>query len=52
MFGEHAAFIIPSYLISFAVLAGMVVIIRFNYAARRKELARLEEQGVTRRAKD
>jgi len=52
MFGEHAAFILPSYIISFAVLAGMTIFIRFNYAARCKELARLEEQGVTRRAKD
>ena len=51
MFGEHAGFIIPSYLISFAVLAGMVIAIRLSYSARCKELAKLEEQGVSRRAK-
>lgn len=51
MFGEHAAFILPSYIISFVVLAGMTVFIRLNYSARKKELAKLEEQGVHRRAK-
>ncbi len=50
MFGEHAAFIIPSYAISFLVLAGMTTLIRLNYAARRKELARLEKEGASRRS--
>lgn len=51
MFGEHAAFIIPSYLISACVLIGMIVIIRFTYSARLKELAKLEEEGASRRSK-
>jgi len=51
MFGEHAAFIIPSYIISFVVLVGMTVVIRFNYSTRCKELAELQEQGAKRRSK-
>ena len=50
MFGPHAAFIIPSYIITAVVLIGMVLICRAVYAGRRKELAKLEEEGITRRS--
>ena len=50
MFGEHAAFIIPSYIITSIVLLGMVIIYRVSYSARRKELMKLEEEGITRRS--
>ncbi|MDJ0612073.1 MAG: heme exporter protein CcmD [Rhizobiaceae bacterium] len=44
MFGEHAAFIIPSYLISFVALAGASLVIWRTHIARKKELARMEAQ--------
>ena len=43
MFGEHAAFIIPAYLISFVALAGTTLVIILNYRKRRRELGQLEE---------
>ena len=42
MFGDHAAFIIPAYLISLVVLAATAVTISMAYRRRRKELADLE----------
>lgn len=48
MFGEHASFIIPSYVITFFCLAGMATIIRYTYAKRVNEMRELEEQGLTR----
>lgn len=50
MFGEHAAFIIPSYIISFVAIAGMTLFIILQSKARQKELKRLEEEGVKRRS--
>lgn len=42
MFGEHAAFIIPSYVISFLALAIAALVIWRTHGVRRAELARLE----------
>ena len=42
MFGEHAAFIIPSYLISFLSLGAAVGWIWLQYKLRKPELERLE----------
>lgn len=48
--GQHAGYIIAGYLVSFAVIAGLVV---FSLAASRRTLARIEEleaRGVRRRS--
>ncbi len=50
MFGEHAGFIIPSYIISFCAISGMAIFIMAQYKSRKQELKRLEEAGVKRRA--
>ncbi len=42
MFGEHAAFIVPSYVISFLALSITTLVIWRTHAARKKELARME----------
>lgn len=42
MFGEHAAFIIPSYLISFVSLSVMALYIWRTYRARLAALKALE----------
>lgn len=51
MFGEHASFIIPSYIITFASLIAMTLFIVLQHKARKAELKRLEEAGIKRRAK-
>ncbi len=50
MFGEHAGFIIPSYIISFAAILGMTIFIIAQHRSRKTELKRLEDAGVKRRA--
>lgn len=50
MFGEHAGFIIPSYIISFLAIAGMTLFILAQNKARKAELKRLEEEGIKRRS--
>ena len=50
MFGPYAGYIIPSYLVTAATFAGVVVWSLLDYRARKRELARLEEQGVRRRS--
>ena len=42
MFGEHAAFIIPAYLITTAALAATVIATLVTYRKRRAELAAIE----------
>lgn len=42
MFGEHASFIIPSYVITAVCLVGMTVWIWLSHRSRKAELARLE----------
>lgn len=44
MFGEHASFIIPSYVISFVALAVTALVIWRTHRARRAELNRLERE--------
>ncbi len=51
IFGDHAAFIIPSYIISVVVLGALVLFLRVQYSNRKKELAELEKAGIKRRAK-
>lgn len=50
MFGQYAGFIIPAYVVSAAVIIGLILQVNLAYRARLKEIARLEEQGVTRRS--
>ncbi len=50
MFGEHASFIIPSYIISFVAIVGMTIYIIAQHKLRKAELKRLEESGIKRRA--
>jgi heme exporter protein D len=50
MFGQYAAFIIPSYIATFVVIAGLVIHARIDHARRRAEIAELEARGVRRRA--
>ena len=52
MFGEHAAFIIPSYVVSALALVISIVWIRSAYSRRMAELAKLESEGATRRSKE
>lgn len=51
MFGDYASFIIPAYAISFFVIIAMIVALRIQFSARKKEMAALEKSGVKRRAK-
>lgn len=50
MFGKYAAFIIPAYLVTFAVIAGLVISIVMLHRRRRRELAELEAKGLRRRS--
>ncbi len=50
MFGDHAAFIIPSYAITAAVIAGLTIWIMVVYRRRKREIAELEARGVRRRS--
>ena len=52
MFGEHAGFIIPSYVISFFAILAMTIFIIAQHKARKQELKRLEEAGIKRRAQN
>ncbi|MEM7290627.1 MAG: heme exporter protein CcmD [Pseudomonadota bacterium] len=45
MFEEHAAFIIPSYAISFVALSITVLVIWTTYKSRTAELKRMEAEG-------
>lgn len=48
MFGDHATYIVPSYLITALVMLGLIVWIRMTYAAHKKELKVLEAKGIKR----
>lgn len=50
MFGEHAAFIIPSYIVTALVIGSLTVWIMIVYRQRRREIAELESRGVRRRS--
>lgn len=52
MFGEHASFIVPSYIISFIAILGMTIFIIAQHKSRKAELKRLEEAGIKRRSKN
>jgi heme exporter protein CcmD len=50
MFGPYTAFIVPSYLISAAVIIGLIAWTNISYHRRLREIAELERQGVQRRS--
>ncbi len=52
MFGPHAAYIIPSYIVTVLVIGGLVIWSVMTHRARLAELAKLEKQGVQRRARN
>lgn len=47
MFGEHAPFIVPAYVISFLLLAGCVVWTWRTWRLRQRELDRLNALHAT-----
>lgn len=48
MFGDHASYIVPSYLITGLVMLGLIAWIRLNYRRHKKELKALDAKGVKR----
>ncbi|MEZ5871386.1 MAG: heme exporter protein CcmD [Nitratireductor sp.] len=50
MFGQYSAFIIPSYLVTALVIAGLIVWSLVDYRLRLRELEELERRGIKRRA--
>ncbi len=50
MFGDHAAYIIPAYSASALVIIALIFWLNLQYSARKKELAKLEQSGIKRRA--
>ncbi|MBA5778629.1 heme exporter protein CcmD [Stappia sp. F7233] len=50
--GPHASFITISYILVVAVIAGLILWVRIDYARQRKDLAELEARGITRRSQD
>ena len=42
MLGEHAAFILSSYAISFAALIGITAVVIMTYHNRKRELEKIE----------
>jgi heme exporter protein D len=50
MFGKHAAYIIPSYVLTVLVIAGLLLWILATYRKRKSEIAALEAKGIKRGA--
>ena len=50
LFGPYAAYIIPAYAVSLAVILAMIVVTRVQYRRQLNEIEALEKQGVARRA--
>ncbi|MGZ8309484.1 MAG: heme exporter protein CcmD [Rhodoplanes sp.] len=48
--GVHAYFIIASYGVAFAIIAGLIAWVAVDYRRQRCILADLERRGVTRRS--
>lgn len=48
MFGDHAAYIVPSYLITAFVMLGLIAWINLTYRRHKKELKALDVKGVKR----
>jgi heme exporter protein CcmD len=50
MFGDHAAFIIPAYVVSALVIISLALWLRLQYTVRQKELRMLDQSGIKRRS--
>ncbi|MBH0237827.1 heme exporter protein CcmD [Methylobrevis albus] len=50
LLGPHAGFILASYAITLAVIAGLILWVRADHRAQRARLAELEARGVRRRS--
>lgn len=48
--GPHAGFIAASYVLSAAVVGGLIVWVIADYARQKRLLRALEAQGITRRS--
>jgi heme exporter protein D len=48
--GPHAAFIIAAYVIAALVVIGLILWVEIDNRIQRRQLAKLKEQGVGRRA--
>lgn len=48
--GAHAGFIVASYLITLAVVVGLIIWVRMDRARQEAALAELEAQGIVRRS--
>ncbi len=50
MLGPHGGFIIAAYLVVVVALLWLIVWIRLDYRAQKRDLAALESRGVRRRS--
>lgn len=50
--GPHASFIALSYALVVAVIVGLVLWVRIDYARQCRALAELEARGISRRSQD
>ena len=48
--GPHASFIIAAYAIAALVVIGLILWVELDNRAQRRQLARLKDQGVSRRS--
>ena len=48
--GPHAAFIIAAYAIAALVVIGLILWVEIDNRMQRRQLAKLKEQGVSRRS--
>lgn len=48
MFGDHAAYIVPSYAATLVIMGGLIVWIRSSYSYYKKELRLLNAKGIKR----
>lgn len=48
--GTHAAFIVAAYITGLVVVIGLIVWVAADYAAQKRLIRDLEQQGVTRRS--
>jgi heme exporter protein D len=48
--GPHATFIIAAYAIAALVVIGLILWVEIDNRMQRRQLAKLKEQGVTRRS--
>jgi heme exporter protein D len=51
MFGGYGAYIIPAYGLTALIIAGLIIRVQINFRRQRREIARLEQQGIRRRSK-